>query len=409
MTFPFFIARRYLFSKKSTATINIISFISVVGVAVATMALVVVLSVFNGFHDLIASFFTNFDPQIEIIPARGKTMPADAIELQKVRNMPQVKVSTACVEDLALAIYRSKQAMVHVKGVEDNFSDLTHIDKILYGNGVFSLHAGNLEYGIPGIRLAQSLGMGSAFDGFLRIYAPMKNGQLDLSDPTSGFVTDSLMSPGVIFVVNQPKYDKDYLLTSITFARNLFGQQGMMSSLELKLKSGADVAQTKEEIKGILGDKYKVLDRYEQQEDTFRIMQIEKMIAYIFLTFILVVACFNIVGSLSMLILDKKKDVQTLRHLGASDKDIVRIFLFEGRMIAALGALLGIGIGLLLCWLQQTFGFVALGETSGTFVVNSYPVSVHYIDVLLIFITVVVTGWLSVWYPVTSLSKRLLK
>lgn len=409
MTFPFFIARRYLFSKKSTAAINIISFISVVGVAVATMALVVVLSVFNGFHDLIASFFTNFDPQIEIVPARGKTMPADAIELQKVRNMPQVKVSTACVEDLALAIYRSKQAMVHVKGVEDNFSDLTHIDKILYGNGAFSLHAGNLEYGIPGIRLAQSLGMGSTFDGFLRIYAPMKNGQLDLSDPTSGFVTDSLMSPGVIFVVNQPKYDKDYLLTSITFARNLFGQQGMMSSLELKLKSGADVAQTKEEIKGILGDKYKVLDRYEQQEDTFRIMQIEKMIAYIFLTFILVVACFNIVGSLSMLILDKKKDVQTLRHLGASDKDIVRIFLFEGRMIAALGALLGIGIGLLLCWLQQTFGFVALGETSGTFVVNSYPVSVHYIDVLLIFITVVVTGWLSVWYPVTSLSKRLLK
>ena len=409
MTFPFFIARRYLFSKKSTAAINIISFISVVGVAVSTMALVVVLSVFNGFHDLIASFFTNFDPQIEIVPARGKTMPADAIELQKVRKMPQVKVSTACVEDLALAIYHSKQAMVHVKGVEDNFSDLTHIDKILYGNGVFSLHAGNLEYGIPGIRLAQSLGMGSTFDGFLRIYAPMKNGQLDLSDPTSGFVTDSLMSPGVIFVVNQPKYDKDYLLTSITFARNLFGQQGMMSSLELKLKSGADVAQTKEEIKGILGDKYKVLDRYEQQEDTFRIMQIEKMIAYIFLTFILVVACFNIVGSLSMLILDKKKDVQTLRHLGASDKDIVRIFLFEGRMIAALGALLGIGIGLLLCWLQQTFGFVALGETSGTFVVNSYPVSVHYIDVLLIFITVVVTGWLSVWYPVTSLSKRLLK
>lgn len=183
----------------------------------------------------------------------------------------------------------------------------------------------------------------------------------------------------------------------------------MISSLEIKLKPGADVDAVKKEMQNIGGKELKVLDRFEQQEDTFKIMQVEKMIAYIFLTFIVIVASFNIIGSLSMLILDKKNDVETLRKLGATDKQIVSIFLFEGRLIAFIGALLGISLGLLLCWLQQTFGLVALGESSGTFIVNAYPVSVHYIDVLLVLITVIITGWLSVWYPVRTLSKRFLK
>lgn len=408
MNFPFFIARRYLFSKKSTHAINVISAISAIGVAVATMALVIVLSVFNGFHDLVATLFTSFDPQLEIVPVKGKTAPCDDPVLTKIRQLPQVDVATESVEDQALAVYQDKQAMVMVKGVDDNFSELSHINDILYGDGDFTLHVANLEYGTLGIRLAQTLGVGAQWDGYLKIYAPMKEGQLDMTNPGNGFVVDSLNSPGVLFSVRQARYDKNYILTSITFARNLFGQQGMLSSLELRLKQGSDLDAVKKEMQQIAGDKYKVLDRFEQQEDTFKIMSIEKLMAYIFLTFILVVACFNIIGSLSMLIIDKKDDVVTLRNLGASDKQIARVFLFEGRMISAIGAVIGIGIGLLLCLLQQEYGFVKLGDSAGSFIVDAYPVSVHYADVAIIFVTVLAVGWLSVWYPVRYLSKRLL-
>lgn len=408
MNFPFFIARRYLFSKKSTHVINVISSISVIGVAVATMALVIVLSVFNGFHDLVASLFTSFDPQLKVVPVEGKTAPADDPILTKIRLLPQVDVATETVEDQALAIYNDHQAMVKIKGVDDNFAELSHITDILYGDGSFSLHAANLEYGIVGIRLAQNLGIGAQWDGFLKIYAPKKEGQLDMTNPGDGFVVDSLNSPGVLFAVKQAKYDKNYIITSISFARNLFGQQGMLSDLELRLKSGSNLDAVKAEMQQIAGNKYKVLDRFEQQEDTFKIMSIEKMIAYIFLTFILVVACFNIIGSLSMLIIDKKNDVVTLRNLGANDKQITRVFLFEGRMIAVIGAVIGIGLGLLLCFLQQQYGFVRLGDSEGSFIVDAYPVSVHYSDVAIIFVTVIAVGWLAVWYPVRALSKRLL-
>lgn len=409
MNFPFYIARRYLFSKKSTHVINIISGISVVGVAVATMALVVTLSVFNGFHDLVASLLTSFDPQIEIVPTKGKTAPADDPILTKIRNLPQVDVATESVEDQAMAIYKGRQAMIKVKGVEDNFSELSHINDILYGDGEFSLHAANLQFGVVGIRLADNLGMTADWDGQLKIYAPKREGQLDLMNPTEGFVEDSVISPGVVFSVKQARYDRDYVLTSIVFARNLFGQQGMLSQLEIRLKPGSDLDAVKAEMQKIAGSKYRVLDRMEQQADTFKIMKIEKFIAYIFLTFILAVACFNIIGSLSMLIIDKKNDVVTLRNMGASDKQIVRIFLFEGRMISAIGAILGILVGLLLCWLQQVYGLVSLGRSSGSFIVDAYPVSVHPEDIIIIFITVLAVGFASVWYPVRYFAKRLIQ
>ena len=408
MNFPFFIARRYLFSKKSTNAINIISGISVIGVAVATMALVVTLSVFNGFHDLVASFFTTFDPQLKVTPVMGKTVAADDPILTKIKQLPEVDVATESIEDQALVIYRGRQAMVTVKGVEDNFDQLTHIKEILLGDGEYELHAADMFYGIPGIRLAEQLGTGYLYEEPLKVYAPRREGQLNMANPMDGLVEDELFSPGVIFQVSQSKYDKNYILTSIDFARRIFEQQGMISALELRLKPGSNFERVKSEIKDIAGDKYYVKDRFEQQDDTFKIMKIEKLMAYIFLTFILMIACFNIIGSLSMLIIDKKDDVATLRNLGASDKQIVHIFLFEGRMISAIGAVLGIILGLALCWAQQTFGLVKLGSSSASFVVNAYPVSVHQEDVILIFITVLVVGFLSVWYPVRYFAKRLL-
>ena len=408
MNFPFFVARRYLFSKKSTHAINVISGISAVGVAVATMALVVTLSVFNGFHDLVASLFTNIDPQLKVTPVKGKTAPADDPILTEIRQLPEVEVATETVQDMALATYKGRQAMVIVKGVEDNFDSLTHIKDILLGNGTFELHAAELNYGILGIRLAETLQTGYSYKDPLKIYAPRREGQLNMANPEDGFVEDELYSPGVLFMVKQAKYDKNHIITSIAFARNLFGQQGMLSSLEMRLKPGSDFEAVKSKMQQIAGSKYKVHDRFEQQDDTFKIMKIEKLMAYIFLTFILMVACFNIIGSISMLIIDKKNDVVTLRNLGASDRQIVRVFLFEGRMISALGAVAGIVLGLLLCYLQQEYGIVGLGESSGSFVVDSYPVSVHPEDIVVVFFTVIAVGWIAVWYPVRYFSKRLI-
>ncbi len=409
MNFPFYIARRYLFSKKSTHAINVISSISVVGVAVATMALVVTLSVFNGFHDLVASFFTQMDPQLKVTPVKGKTALAEDPILTRIRQLPEVEVATECLEEQALAVYGNRQQMVKVKGVEDNFNQLTHIQEILEGDGSFELHAADMHYGIPGLGVAYQLGLGYTYDHPLKIYAPRREGQLNITNPTEGFVEDELYSPGVVFCMKQGKYDKNYILTSLAFTRHLFDLEGRLSSLELRLKPGSDFERVKRQMEEIAGDQFYVQDRYEQQNDTFRIMKVEKLIAYVFLTFILVIACFNIIGSLSMLIIDKKEDVVTLRNLGASERQIIHVFLFEGRLISAIGAVIGVVVGLLLCWVQQQYGIVRLGSSEGSFVVDAYPVSVHPWDIVLVFFTVLAVGFLSVWYPVRYFSRRLLK
>lgn len=408
MNFPFYIARRYLFSKKSTNAINVISGISVVGVAVASMALVVTLSVFNGFHDMVASFFTQLDPQLKITPAKGKTAASNDSTLMRIRQLDEVAVATDVLEDQALAVYGDRQQMVTIKGVDDNYDKLTHIRQILEGDGDYALHAADMNYGILGLGVAYQLGIGYTYREPLKIYAPRREGQINMANLQDGFVEDELYSPGVLFSIKQGKYDKRYIITAIQFTRHLFDREGELTSLELRLKPGSNFERVKAQIQEMAGTRFVVRDRYEQQEDTFRIMKVEKLMAYIFLTFILVIACFNIIGSLSMLMIDKRNDVVTLRNLGASDRQIIRIFLFEGRMISAIGAVIGIAIGLLLCLLQQQFGLIGLGSTEGSFVVDAYPVSVHPWDVVVVFFTVLAVGFLSVWYPVHYFAKRLL-
>lgn len=408
MNFPFYIARRYLFSKKSTNAINVISGISVVGVAVASMALVVTLSVFNGFHDMVASFFTQLDPQLKITPAKGKTAASNDSTLMRIRQLDEVAVATDVLEDQALAVYGDRQQMVTIKGVDDNYDKLTHIRQILEGDGDYALHAADMNYGILGLGVAYQLGIGYTYREPLKIYAPRREGQINMANLQDGFVEDELYSPGVLFSIKQSKYDKRYIITAIQFTRNLFDRDGELTSLELRLKPGSNFEHVKAKVQEMAGTRFVVRDRYEQQEDTFRIMKVEKLMAYIFLTFILVIACFNIIGSLSMLMIDKRNDVVTLRNLGASDRQIIRIFLFEGRMISAIGAVIGIAIGLLLCLLQQQFGLIGLGSTEGSFVVDAYPVSVHPWDIVVVFFTVLAVGFISVWYPVHYFAKRLL-
>ena len=407
MNFPFYIARRYLFSKKSHNAINVISAISVCGVALATLALVCTLSVFNGFQDLVTTFFTAFDSQLKITAVRGKVFDGQDKRVLQLKKMPDVEVYSESLEDNVMVQYQGRQAMAVVKGVEDNFDQLTPIDSILFGRGDLLLHDEVVDYAIPGIQLLSTLGSGIRFLDPLEIYAPRRGAKVNMANPSTAFVTGNLFSSGLVFAVNQQKYDASYILTSIDFARRLFQYTTEVSAINLKLKAGADTDAIKKHIQDLLGDDFLVQDRYEQQADTYRIMEIEKLISYLFLTFILMIACFNVIGSLSMLIIDKRDDVVTLRNLGASDRQIVRIFLFEGRMISFFGAFAGVVLGLLLCWLQQEYGLIALGS-SGSFVVDAYPVSVHASDVLLIFITVLLIGFLSVWYPVRFLSKRLL-
>ncbi len=408
MNFPFFIARRYIFSKKSHNAINIISGISVTGVAVATMALVCTLSVFNGFHDLVASLFTAFDPQLRITLAEGSAVRADDARLQKLRKMDCVSVYTPVMEGQAMVVTGGQQHVVTIMGVADNFSKQTHIEKILYGDGSFILHADVLEYGVLGLQLAAKMNLSADFTEPLQVFAPKRGERVNMANPLSSFNHQELQSPGVVFMVQQSKYDANYILTSLGFAQRLFDQQGRISSAEVKLKRGTSLSQAKKEMQQVLGPQFIVQDRYEQQDEVFRIMRIEKLISYLFLTFILLVACFNIIGSLSMLMIEKKNDVRTLRSMGATDRQICNIFMFEGRMISLAGAVVGLLLGLLLCWLQQQYGFITMGQSEGSFIVEAYPVSVHPWDLALIFVTVILVGWAAVWYPVRYLSRNLL-
>ena len=408
MNIPFYIARRYLITKKSHNALNVISAISVCGVALATLALISTLSVFNGFQDLVASFFTAFDPELKVTAVRGKVFDGQDPRVLALKQMPEVAVYSESLEDNAMVQYQGKQTMAVIKGVEDNFDQLTPIDSILFGRGDLMLHDEVADYAIPGIQLLSALGSGIRFLDPLEVYVPKRGAKVNIANPSTAFVTGNLFSSGLVFAVNQEKYDAAYILTSIEFARRLFQYATEVSAVNLRLLPGTDVDALKKKIQERLGKDFRVQDRYEQQADTYRIMRVEKLISYLFLTFILMISCFNVIGSLSMLIIDKREDVVTLRNLGANDNQIVRIFLFEGRMISFFGAFIGVVLGLLLCWMQQEFGIIKLGS-SGSFVVDAYPVSVEAVDVIVVFVTVLAVGFLSVWYPVRYLSNRLLK
>ena len=406
MNYELFIARRYLFAKKSHHAINIISGISVLGVAVATMAMVVTLSVFNGFQDLVADLFTAFDPELLVTPKDGQTVSANDAALQALRKSDAVAVYTPVLEGQALVVREGRQQVVTLKGVADNVTEQGHIEDILYGDGHFCLHADVLEYGILGIQLAQQLGLPANFEEPLQVYAPKPGERVNIGNPLSSFNHDELQSPGVVFMVRQAKYDANYILTSLPFAQRIFDREGRVSAIELRLKDGLKADKVKEQLRAQLGDRFKVEDRYEQQNDVFRVMRIEKLISYLFLSFILLVACFNIIGSLSMLMIDKRQDIQTLRSLGANDSQICTIFRLEGHIISLAGALLGLVLGGVLCWIQQRYGLVSMGDSEGSFIIETYPVSVYWTDILLVLVTVLVVGWLAIWYPVKYLTNK---
>lgn len=397
------IAWRYLISKKSHNAINIITGISSAGVAVGSMALVVVLSVFNGFESLISDMFSSFDPDLRITLTHGKSFDIENSEFNEIRKLPTVAVFTEVVEENALLRFKEKQMPAVIKGVTNNFDQLTHIDSIMY-DGKFILNDGAFERAVPGIGVAGILGLGAQFIDPLDIYAPKRTSKINLMRPENSFNQAGTFVSG-IFSVNQIQYDDHYVLVSIGLARELFEyNSSQVSSIEIKLAKEANAINTQKSIKKILGDKFQVKNRYEQQESFFKIMQIEKWITFLILCFILLIATFNIIGSLSMLIIEKKQDIETLRNLGANNNLIKRIFLMEGWMISIVGAIAGIIIGTAISLVQQHVGFLKLGTG---YVVDAYPVVTKFSDILLVFFTVLLMGILSALYPVRYIRKQI--
>lgn len=401
LSFSFRIARRYLFSKKSHNAINIISAISASGIAIGTMALIVVLSVFNGFENLISDMFSNFDPDLKITLVKGKTFQVDTEDFEQVRKLKSIAFFTEIVEENALLRFKDKQMPAKIKGVSPGFRQMTQIDQIIY-DGKFELNDGAFERAVPGIGVASILGLGAHFIDPLYIYAPKRTSNINLIRPEKSFNQMATFVSG-IFSVQQLQYDDQYVLVSINLARELFEyQNNTVSSIELKLNKNADSEIVKAEINKLIGNKYLIKNRYEQQESFFKIMKIEKWITFLILCFILLIASFNVIGSLSMLIIEKKQDIETLRSIGANNFTIRYIFLFEGWLIAIVGSLSGIILGSILCVAQEKIGFLKLG--SG-YVVDSYPVVTNATDVLLVFLTVLLMGFVAAWYPTRNLNR----
>ncbi|MBP5317958.1 MAG: ABC transporter permease [Paludibacteraceae bacterium] len=394
MNFPFYIARRYLLAKKSVSAINVISAISVCGVAVGTMALVCVLSVFNGFQGLVEDLFSNFDPEIKITATESKVFAPDSV--LPLLDDERVLLVSRVLEENALLQFGKKQMPVVIKGVSDEYAQVTDIEQILY-DGEYKLKNNQIPMAVGGIGLVHTLGSGMHYVRPLEFYAPKRTKKVNMLRPEKSFNREVAFMSGV-FMVKQDKYDNNLLIVSLDMAERLFEYEGKVSSLELKLQPGEDIKAFKKSLRTKLGPGYAVKDRYEQQEEFFRMMEIEKWVTYLILSFILLIAVFNIIGSLSMLIIDKKDDIRYLQYLGASPKSIFRIFLYEGWMISVIGAVAGVALGLLLCWLQAEFGLIQV-NSSGSYIVDAYPVKVQIADILIIFVTVILLGFLSALYP----------
>ncbi len=400
---PFFIAKRYLFSKKSHNIINIISGISVVGVTVGTMALVIVLSVFNGFESLIVSLFNSFNPALSISVKEGKTFHFDDFPADSIKNIPGVFVITQVIEENAMLKYRNKQFIATIKGVSPEFEAMSGLDTMLI-DGNFSLKTQNQSHIILGAGVAYYLHASLSDPANpITVFVPRREGNIGMS-LEKAFNSRSIF-PSAIFSIQQD-FDVKYAVVPIDFARELLDYDDEVTAIELGLTAGADNDKIQKQIKNILGEKYEVKNRFEQQVLLYKIMKSEKWAIFFILTFILIIATFNVIGSLTMLILDKKKDIAILHSMGAGKQLIKRIFLIEGVMISVGGAVTGLILGGLISLLQQKFGFIGLGNGTGTFVVDAYPVKIIFSDFILVFITVISIGLIAAWYPVNQLSKK---
>lgn len=404
MNFSAFVARRYLFSKKSHNVINIISMISVVGVATGTMALIIVLSFFNGFESLIKSVFNTFDPDLKITVKEGKVFDSQNPLIDSIKTLNYVDVVCPTLEENVLLEYDKRMHPAVIKGVPDEFVQMSGVDTMVV-EGEYLLKKGDMHYAVLGAGVSYYLSVGLSFIDPIFVYVPKRSGRISLN-PSKAFNKKYIFPKGIFQI--QQEIDSKYMLVSMEFARKLLGYSSEVTAVELKLKQGTDIDKAQAEISTIMGERFVVKNQFQQHEVLYRVMKSEKFAIYLILTFILIVASFNIIGSISMLIIDKKDDIKTLRSLGLDKEKLQKIFLFEGWMISIGGAIVGLIIGLGFCWLQQTFHFIKL-DSMGTFLITYYPVEMQAFDVFAVFGTVVIIGLVASWYPVKYFIKRYLK
>jgi ABC-type Zn uptake system ZnuABC Zn-binding protein ZnuA/ABC-type lipoprotein release transport system permease subunit len=387
--------------------VNIISLVSLFGVIVPTVAMICTLSVFNGLNDLFASKVSVFDPELKILPAEGKVFDPETPDIKQVYALPEIELYSEILQENALIKYADRQVIGTVKGVDSAFHAIALIDTAMI-EGKFQLEEGDVKYAILGIGTATSLGVNASFMYPLEILIPKRTGNVNTLNPIASFHVEYAQIGGVYYI-NQPIYDEGFMIVPIDMMRSMLDYENEVSAIEIKTKSGTDISILKGKIKSILGSNFWVKDRYEQQEASFKMMQMEKWVTYLMLCFLLALALFNLIGSISILMIEKKEDIGKLQSMGADNKFTNRIFLFEGWMITIIGAMIGMVVGLALCWAQEYFGLIKLGHTAGAFIVDAYPVKIKISDIIIILLTVISVGFLTALYPVHFLGRKLLR
>ena len=402
MKLSLFIAKRYLLAKKSRNAINIISGVSVAGVAVGTMALIIILSVFNGLETMVRSIFNTFDPDIKITAAEGKTFTSDTSQLRMLANLDGISCYSLAIEENALLKYGERQYIATIKGVDDNYAMVTDIDSTMWEGDFILRSERGRPYAIPGVGVAQYLGIRVNFITPLNIYVPRKSGNALNSE--NAFMKKFIFPSGIFQI--EKDYDSKYIYIPIEFARELTENDDGVTSIEVKFTENADAASVQKKIKRIFGGGFVVQNRYEQQEIFYKVMRSERLAIFFILTLILTIASFNIIGSLTMLIIEKERDIEILKSLGANSDLIRKIFIFEGWLISIIGAVTGIILGFIICWIQQTFGIVKLNSES--LIMDAYPVVMKVKDFIIVPSTVLLIGYWAAWYPVRFLTRKFL-
>lgn len=371
------------------------------GIIVGTMALVIILSVFNGFTQLIGTFYSNFDPDLKITPVKGKMFDPATADFETIKNMPEVADFAEIIEDVGLLKYRNQVYPAIVKGVPENYSTYTNIDSLIV-DGSFLLKNNDINYAVVGQGIAYALGIRPAFTDAIVIVVPRSGAKISLNPANA--INQSYVFPSGIFAVLE-EIDSKYMIVSLPFARDLFNSGKKISSVELDIANGENIEKVQKKIAQILGDNFEIKNQYQQHDLIFKTMESEKWVAYLILIFILIIAAFNILGSLSMLIIDKKDDIMILRSMGATPNTIRNIFLLEGWLITIIGAIMGTLLGIFLCWLQLQYGIIQLTENQ-TFLISAYPVQLRLTDVLLVLSMVILIGFFAAWYPVKYISQK---
>jgi len=403
MELSLYIAKRYLFAKKSRNAINVISAVSVAGVAVGTMALIIILSVFNGLEMMVTSIFNTFDPDLKITAAEGKTFIPDTANLELLSNVSGISCYSLTIEENALLKYGDRQFIATIKGVDDNYVRVTGIDSSMW-DGEFKLMSENgRPWAVPGIGIAQYLGISINFITPLFIYVPRITAGSTI-DPEEAFNRDFIFPSG-IFQIEQ-SYDSKYIYLPIGFTRDLVQNEKGVSSVEIRFTDDADPKEVQKNVDKIFGRNFVVQNRFEQQEIFYKVMRSERLAIFFILTLIIIIASFNIIGSLTMLIIEKERDIEILRSLGADNNLIRKIFIFEGWLISIIGAVAGLIPGFFICWLQQTYGLIKL--QSDTLIMDAYPVLMKLKDFIIVPATVLLIGYWAAWYPVRFLTKKYL-